>query len=205
MRSDVHIITDPEVAKLFADETRRRILRILSHHELSATDLAKRLEKNHSSIVHHLNMLLEAKLIEITRSEQVRNMIQPYYRSISHEFHVSYRINEVLEEDPDYSAWTEGYVQRLLVGLEQYAVEIPEEEKEHVKELLRQTHFYMKRAYEERIIKWTENRDIGRYSSRVIARIMADVQLTSSKEYLNIVQELRDILNKYSGDSWNIE
>ena len=205
MRSDVHIITDPEVAKLFADETRRRILRILSHHELSATDLAKRLEKNHSSIVHHLNMLLEAGLIEITRSEQVRNMIQPYYRSISREFHVSYRINEVLEEDPDYSAWTEGYVQRLLLGLEQYAIEIPEEEKEHVKDLLRQSHFHMKRAYEERVIKWTENRDIGKYSSRVIARIMADVQLTSSKDYLKVVQELRDILNKYSGDSWNIE
>ena len=97
MRSDVRIITDPKVAKLFADETRRRILRVLSHHELSATDLAKRLEKNHSSIVHHLNMLLDASLIEITRSEQVRNMIQPYYRSISREFHVSYRINEVLE------------------------------------------------------------------------------------------------------------
>ncbi len=205
MRSDVHIITDPDVAKLFADETRRKILRILSHHELSATDLAKRLEKNHSSIVHHLNMLLEAELIEVTRSEQVRNMIQPYYRSISREFHVSYRINEVLEEDPDYSAWTEDYLQKLLLGLEQYAIEIPEDEKEHVKELLKESHYHMKRAYEERIIKWTVNKEIGRYPSRVIARIMADVQLTSSKDYLSVVNELRDILNKYSGDSWDIE
>ena len=205
MRSDVHIITNPEVAKLFADETRRRILRILSHHELSATDLAKRLEKNHSSIVHHLNMLLEAELIEITRNEQVRNMIQPYYRSISKEFHVSYRINEVLEEDPDYSAWTEGYIQRLLQGLEQYAVNIPEEEQEKVKELLKECHFYLKRAYEERIIKWTENRDIGRYPSRVIARIMADVQLTSNEDYIRVMSELRDILNKYSRDTWDIE
>ena len=205
MRSDVHIITDPEVAKLFADETRRRILRILSHHELSATDLAKRLEKNHSSIVHHLNMLLEAGLIEITRSEQVRNMIQPFYMSISREFHVSYRINEVLEEDPDYSAWTEGYVNRLLLGIEQYAVNIPEEEQERVKELLRDCHLYMKRAYEERIIKWTENREIGRYASRVIGRIMADVQLTSSEDYLKTIGELREILNKYSGDAWDIE
>lgn len=205
MRSDVHIITDPDVAKLFADETRRKILRILSHHELSATDLAKRLEKNHSSIVHHLNMLLEAELIEVTRSEQVRNMIQPYYRSISREFHVSYRINEVLEEDPDYSAWTEDYLQKLLLRLEQYAIEIPEDEKEHVKELLKESHYHMKRAYEERIIKWTVNKEIGRYPSRVIARIMADVQLTSSKDYLSVVNELRDILNKYSGDSWDIE
>ena len=205
MRSDVHIITNPEVAKLFADETRRKILRILSHHELSATDLAKRLEKNHSSIVHHLNMLLEAELIEVTRQEQVRNMIQPYYRSISREFHVSYRINEVLEEDPDYSAYTEGYIQRLLLGLEQYAIDVPEEEKEHVMELLKESHFHLKRSYEERIIKWTENRDIGRYPSRVIARIMADVQLTSSEDYLRVMGELRAILNKYSRDSWDIE
>ena len=205
MRSDVHIITNPEVAKLFADETRRRILRILSHHELSATDLAKRLEKNHSSIVHHLNMLLKAELIEITRNEHVRNMIQPYYRSISTEFHVSYRINEVLEEDPDYSAYTEGYIQRLLLGLEQYAISVPEDEKERVKELLKKCHFYMKRAYEERIIKWTENRDIGRYPSRVIGRIMADVQLTSNQDYLRVMGELRNILNKHSRDTWNIE
>jgi hypothetical protein len=150
-------------------------------------------------------MLLEAGLIEITRSEQVRNMIQPYYRSISREFHVSYRINEVLEEDPDYSAWTEGYVQRLLLGLEQYAIEIPEDEKEHAKELLRQCHFYMKRAYEERIIKWTENRKVGKYAGRVIGRIMADVQLTSSEEFLKTVAELRELLNKYSADKWDIE
>jgi DNA-binding transcriptional ArsR family regulator len=205
MRSDVHIITDPKVAKLFADETRRRILKVLSHHELSATDLAKRLEKNHSSIVHHLNMLLEAGLIEITRSEQVRNMIQPYYRSISQEFHVSYRINEVLEEDPDYSAWTEGYLQRLLLGLEQYNIDLPEDERDKVKELLRQCHLYLKRAYEERLIKWTENRDVGRYPSRVIARIMSDVQLSASEEYWEILRELREILNKYSGAPWDVE
>ena len=205
MRSDVHIITKPEIAKLFADETRRKILRILSHHELSATDLAKRLEKNHSSIVHHLNMLLEAELIEVTRSEQVRNMIQPYYRSISSEFHVSYRINEVLEEDPDYSAYTEGYIQRLLLGLEQYAINIPEEEKEHLKELLKECHFHLKRAYEERIIKLTENRDIGKYPARVIERILEDVQMTSSEDYLRAISELRVIINKYSRDSWNIE
>jgi len=150
-------------------------------------------------------MLLEAGLIEVTRNQQVRNMIQPYYRSISREFHVSYRINEVLEEDPDYSAWTEGYLQRLLLGLEQYNVDLPEDERDNVKELLMQSHLFLKRAYEERVIRWTENRDIGKYPSRVIARIMADVQLSSSQEYWEILRELREILNKYSGAPWDVE
>jgi len=103
LRSDIQIITDPEVGKLLADETRRKILRILGHEEMSATDLAKKLDRNHSSIVHHLNTLIEAKLIQITRQEQVRNMIQPYYRAVSRDFYVSYRVTEALEEDPDFA------------------------------------------------------------------------------------------------------
>jgi len=41
VRRDVLIIKDPEVAKLFADETRRKILHILRHHDLSTADLAR--------------------------------------------------------------------------------------------------------------------------------------------------------------------
>ena len=53
---EIEIIKDPEVAKLFADETRRQILHILRRHEKSATDLAKSLGKSHSSIFHHLKL-----------------------------------------------------------------------------------------------------------------------------------------------------
>ena len=80
----IKVIKDPEVAKLLADETRRHILHFLRHHEMSATDLAKALKKNHSSIVHHLNTLKEAGLIRETRFEKVRNMVQPYYKSVAH-------------------------------------------------------------------------------------------------------------------------
>ena len=95
----IRVIKDPEVAKLFADETRRHILHILRHHERSATDLAKALKKNHSSIVHHLHHLKEAGLIEETRTEQVRNLVQPYYRSVAGRFMVSYSLSEALAED----------------------------------------------------------------------------------------------------------
>ncbi len=203
MRSDVHIITDPEVAKLLANRKRHRLLKILSHHEMSATDLAKRLKTNHSSIVHHLKKLLNAGLIKIVRREEVRNMIQPYYKSISHEFHVSYRINEVLEEDPDYSEWTEGIINKLTLGLEQYAIDVGEDE-ERVKGLLKLCHFYLKKAYEERITRWTEQRRTGRYASRVLSRIMSDVQLSSSREYQETLEELRDLLNKHSGEPWDV-
>jgi DNA-binding transcriptional ArsR family regulator len=201
----VQIITDPDVGKLFADETRRRILRILSYEEMSATDLAKKLDKNHSSIVHHLNTLLEAGLIEVTREEQVRNMIQPYYMAVSEEFHVSYRVTEALEEDPDYSAWTEEYLDNLVKGLDMYGVEIPEEDKKSLKQLLLRCHIYNKRAYEERILRKTNDKDIKRYAQRSIAHIVSHVQLMSSPEYKDLINELRETMNKYSGSTWNVE
>ncbi len=205
LRSNVQIITDPEVGKLLADETRRRILNILSHEEMSATDLAKKLDKNHSSIVHHLNTLLDAKLIEVTRQEQVRNMIQPYYKAVAEDFHVSYRVTEALEEDPDYSAWTDTYLERLVEGLGMYGVEIPSEERQRVKQLLLRCHIYNKRAYEERILRKTNDKDIGRYAQRSIAHIVSHVQLLDNPEYDKVIEELREIMNKYSGSSWNVE
>ncbi len=201
----MHIIHDPEVGKLLADETRRKMLRILSVEEMSATDLAKKLDKNHSSIVHHLNTLLDAGLITVTREEQVRNMIQPYYQAISSEFHVSYRVTEALEEDPDYSAYTASYLDRLVEGLSVYAVELPDEVKPRVKQLLLRCHILNKRAYEERILRKTNDKEIGRYAQRSIAHIVSHVQLMDNPEYRKIIAELREIMNKYSGSPWDVK
>jgi DNA-binding transcriptional ArsR family regulator len=205
LRSDVQIITDPEVGKLLADETRRKILRFLGKEEMSATDLAKKLGKNHSSIVHHLNTLLDAGLIKITRQEQVRNMIQPYYMAISKDFFVSYRVTEALEEDPDYSAWTDGYLERLVEGLEMYGVTLPDEETPRVKQLLLKCHIYNKKAYEERVMQKTYDKNIGRYAQRSIAHIISHVQLLDNTEYKKSINELRSILEKYSGSTWNVQ
>jgi DNA-binding transcriptional ArsR family regulator len=193
------------VGKLLAERTRRRLLRVLSHEEMSATDLAKKLNKNHSSIVHHLNTLLEAGLITVTREEHVRNMIQPYYMAVSEEFHVSYRVTEALEEDPDYSAWTDNYLERLTEGLDMYEVVIPEELRSRVKQLLLKCHIFNKRAYEERILRKTNDKDIGRYAQRSIAHIVSHIQLMENPEYRRAIEELREIVNKYSGSTWNVE
>ena len=205
MKTDVRIITDPEVGKLLADETRRSILKIISHREMSATDLAKKLDKNHSSIVHHLNTLLEAGLIEITREEHVRNMIQPYYKAVSKDFHVSYRVTEALEGDPDYSAYTDNYLEKLLEGLKMYGVNIPESEYPRVKQLLLRCHIYNKRAYEERIQRKTEDKDISRYAQRGIAHIVSHVQLTDNTEYRDNISKLREIMEKHSDYRWSVE
>jgi DNA-binding transcriptional ArsR family regulator len=194
------VIKDPEVAKLLADETRRQILNKLRHDEYSTTDLAKALNRNHSSIVHHLNQLLEAGLIEVTREEKVRNMVQPYYRSVSHSFHVAYSLTEALSQDPDYSAWQEEYIDNMLLALNGYGISVPEERREEVRDLLQKCYLGQKKAYEERMTKRTAVPEVSRYAARNTANILSHIQLTKDQEYMDAVRRLSEIIGEPKED-----
>ncbi len=200
MRYRVHVIKDPEIAKLLADETRRQILNKLRHDELSATGLAKALNRNHSSIVHHLNQLREAGLIEVTREERVRNMVQPYYRSVSHSFHVAYSLTEALSQDPDYSAWQDEYIDNMLLALNGYGISVPEERRGEVKALLQTCYLGQKKAYEERITKRTSVPEVSRYAARNTAHILSHIQLTKDQEYMDAVRRLSEIIGEPKED-----
>jgi DNA-binding transcriptional ArsR family regulator len=196
LRHRVHVIKDPEVAKLLADETRRQILNKLRHDELSATDLAKALNRNHSSIVHHLNQLLEAGLIEVAREEKVRNMVQPYYRSVSPGFHVAYSLTEALSQDPDYSAWQEEYIDNMLLALSGYGVSIPENRRDEAKTLLQRCYLGQKKAYEERITKRTTVPDVSKYAARNTAHILSHIQLMKDQGYMDALRRLSEIIEE---------
>jgi DNA-binding transcriptional ArsR family regulator len=190
----IRVIKDPEVAKLFADETRRHILHILRHHERSATDLAKALKKNHSSIVHHLHHLKEAGLIEETRTEQVRNMVQPYYRSVAGRFMVSYSLSEALAEDDSYTAWQEEVQQRLIDGLDSFGLEFLEEKRGKVEELLTVIRGLRRRAFEETVENQGNPKELGRHVYLSLVRLITNLKLARDPDYANALDELDAIL-----------
>lgn len=199
MSQGTFIIKDPEVAKLLADPTRREILHLLRHQEMSTTDLAKALNKNHSSIIHHLNTMLEAGLIVVSREEKVRNMVQPYYRSVSHSYHVAYSLTEALSGDPDFSAWQDEYMDKLMQGLEDY-VEVPSGERGLVRGLLRTCYMREKKAYEDRLTQRKGKTDISPYAARNVAHILNHIQLLKDPEYMDAVKRLSSILEASGED-----
>ncbi|MCW4050223.1 MAG: metalloregulator ArsR/SmtB family transcription factor [Candidatus Bathyarchaeota archaeon] len=200
MSVDTFIIKDPEVAKLLADPTRRQILHILRHREQSVTDLAKALERNHSSVIHHLNVLREAGLIKVTREEKVRNMVQPYYRSVSRRYHVAYSLTEALSEDPDFSAWQEDYIDRLLKGLEAYSVIVPKDREDEVRNLLRTCYLREKKAFEDRLSQRKTPVQRKSYGARNVASILSHMQLRKDPEYVEASQRLSDIIDEIKGE-----
>ena len=194
MGTGIRVIKDPEVAKLFADETRRHILHILRHHERSATDLAKALKKNHSSIVHHLHHLKDAGLIEETRTEQVRNMVQPYYRSVARRFMISYSLSEALAENDSYTAWQEEAQQRVLDGLGSFGLEFPEGKQEKVDELITVISGLRQRAFEETVENQGNPKELGRHVYRSLVRLVTNLKLARDPDYAVALDELNAIL-----------
>lgn len=196
MNKRIHLIKDPDVAKLLADETRRHILHILRHHEKSATDLAKALKKNHSSIIHHLHLLKEAGLIEETRTEHVRNMVQPYYRSVAARFHVSYSLSESLAENDDYTAWQDEIHQRMVEGLGSFGYSFPEENEVRIKELVATVYGLQRKVFEETIENQGNPRELGRHVYRALNRLLSNLRLSTDPEYTDAMRELDKLLKQ---------
>lgn len=190
----MHVIKDPEVAKLFADDTRRRMLHLLVHHEMSTTGLAKALGKSHSSIVHHLSLLKEAGLVEETRSEKVRNMVQPFYRSVGRRFHISYSLSEALADDEDYSAWQEASIQRLVDGLEAFDLHVPEGKEDRIKELIQTCYLREQKAFEESLEQRKKPVKLGRHASMSLVRIISHIKLAQDDEHKKAIEELQELL-----------
>jgi DNA-binding transcriptional ArsR family regulator len=194
------IIKDPEVAKLFADDTRRRILYMLRRHEQSTTDLAKALEKTHSSIIHHLNLLKEAGLVEETRTEKVRNLVQTYYRSTAHRFMVSYSLGETLNEEGQEIPWQESTVQYIMDGLEAFDIRVPEEDKERVRRLLNTYFLRDQKAFEEVLEQRNQDVKQRRFQGYRVMGLLKRLKLLEDNEYNRILDELRNLLTIDTGE-----
>ncbi len=188
------IIKDPEVAKLFADDTRRSILHMLRHHEMSTTDLAKALEKNHSSIIHHLNLLKDASLVEVTRTERVRNMVQTYYQSTAKRFIISYSLSEAISGEEGVETWRTDMLQNTMEGLKAYGVEVPEGERDRALKLMDAFFLREQKAFEETVEQQVEPVTSERWHNRQVTQLLSRIKLADDREHVKVVKELKGLL-----------
>lgn len=195
MSADIKIIKDPEVAKLLADDTRRRILHMLRHKEMSPADLAKALDKNFSSIQHHLNQLIGAGLVAQTREEKVRNMIQPYYHATAHRFIISYSLSESLQKDDEYAQYQDAVLKKMIPGLGIFSVDIPEAKKARALSLIRKCVDAERRAFEEVVERQTDPGTLEKQVQRPLLQLLTHITLAKDREHSAAIQELTQLLD----------
>jgi len=200
LHRNVLIIKDPEVAKLFADRTRRQILHKLRHHELSTADLAKALNKSHSSIIHHINLLREAGLAEETRTKKVRNMVVSYYGSTARRFMISYSLSEALNQEGETAPWQEGMLQATMDSLESFGLSLSEEDREKARRLISTFFLRDQKAFEETLEKQLETVTPRSTHNFQIIKLLKQIRLSEDPEYAYVISELKELLRPSEAD-----
>ena len=184
------VVNDPEVAKLFSDSTRRQILHLLTHREMSAADLVEETGKNYSSIVYHLKLLEDAELIANVREEIVQKKVQVYYRATAWSYHVSYYLDETMADDEAYITWQKDLNFRLVDGLKGFSFVVPAEKRDRVLELMRILYLHQKKEFEDRSIIRDPEVKFEPHIGRYLSHIVADMRLITDKAYKEALEEL---------------
>jgi DNA-binding transcriptional ArsR family regulator len=105
LESDVSIrevvTTDPEKAQALDNDVRSKILDMLADEELTIEEIHEELhrrgeEKAETTVRHHVNVLKEAGMVEISRLEEAGGGTRKYYQSNTRVF--SYDLPEESEE-----------------------------------------------------------------------------------------------------------
>ncbi|MHA2503910.1 MAG: ArsR/SmtB family transcription factor [Candidatus Kariarchaeaceae archaeon] len=88
----VEIVYDEERIKVLIDETRKRILSVLSNTEvdMSVSEIADHLGTNPQRIYHHVDKLVECNFLVKTREERKKRSVTSYYARTAQAFIVSY-------------------------------------------------------------------------------------------------------------------
>jgi len=79
-------ISDPEAFKLFADETRRKIVFLLRVKEMTVSQIAEEIDITPQTVYHHIRKLIEGGMVEVAREVRVDHLIESYYRSTAEAF-----------------------------------------------------------------------------------------------------------------------
>lgn len=193
--SDIKIIKDPKVAKLLADDTRRRILHMLRHKEMSPADLAKALDKNFSSVQHHLNLLIGAGLVEQTKEEKVRNMIQPYYHATANRYLISYSLSESLQKDDEYAQYQEATLQKMIPGLKVFNIDVPEEKRARALTLIGRCVEMERKAFEEAVERQSDPATLDKQVQRPLLQLLTHLTLSKDRDHAAAMNELNQLLN----------
>jgi len=82
----VKTISDPEAFKLFADETRRKMVFLLRAKEMTVSQIAEELNITPQTVYHHIKKLVGGGMVEVTREVRVDHLIESYYRATAEAF-----------------------------------------------------------------------------------------------------------------------
>jgi len=188
---DFMIIKDPKVARLFADQCRRDILHNLRKREMTVYQLARLLEKNVSSICHHLNVLEKAGLVEQTRRLIKGNLVEKFYRATAKKFIISYTLSEgLIPDSEDIAKWSKEVCKSAVRNLSAFGYDIPVEKEKRLFELIEKYSSLKQMAFEEIISRQKKPVKVTGPSLKILLSLLESIRLYENEEFRRIMNEI---------------
>ncbi len=188
---DFIIIKDPKVARLFADPCRRDILHNLRKREMTPCQLARLLEKNVSSISHHLNVLEKAGLVEKSRTLIKGNLVEKFYRATAKKFVISYTLSEgLIPDSEDIAKWSKEVCRSAVRNLSAFGYEIPAEKEKRLLDLIERYSSLKNITFESIISQQKKPVKVTGPPLKILLSLLETVHLYESEEFRRVMDEI---------------
>jgi DNA-binding transcriptional ArsR family regulator len=152
------ITTNPEKAKALENDVRTKILDMLASREMTIEEIDTELErrgenKAETTVRHHVNVLKDAGMVELSRLEEVSGATQKYYKSNTRVF--SYDLPDDAESTlADASSFTRAELATVVEQL----IDEHGEAIESVAREMKPCEYCATQHYEEFIVRELMNR-----------------------------------------------
>jgi DNA-binding transcriptional ArsR family regulator len=152
------ITTDLDKAKALENDVRAKILDMLAEEELTIEGIHAELgrrgeEKAETTVRHHVNVLEDAEMVELSRLEEAGGGTRKYYKSNTRVF--SYELPESADGE---LAPAMGTTRTELGGIVDYLLDEHDEEIERVAREMQPCEYCETQHYEEFVVRELINR-----------------------------------------------
>ncbi|SCL65426.1 winged helix-turn-helix domain-containing protein [Micromonospora chersina] len=82
------VVTAPEQLRALADPLRATLLELLLERAATVNEMARAVERPKSSVAYHVNLLVDAGLLQVVRTRRVRAIEERFYGRVARTFYV---------------------------------------------------------------------------------------------------------------------
>jgi DNA-binding transcriptional ArsR family regulator len=191
------VISNLKTIKLLLDKTRADIVfKYLVDREMTVKQLADSMGKKPGTVLHHVQKLNQAGIIEMVRTrETTRGIVERYYRAIAREYRLG--ITEMMRTRAPASS-PGNPIQQTLVGLSTLGIEISREDMKHAKDILTKMTAIEKKV--EKAINKPDNKKFQSLPPSTRTSVMENMKrflLSKNSTYNEYLAEWHDLLSQY--------
>ncbi len=85
---DLMVITAHDQLRAVADKLRGTLLELLLERAATVTELARAVDRPKSTVAYHVNLLVDAGLLRVVRTQRVRAIDERYYGRVARTFYI---------------------------------------------------------------------------------------------------------------------